>query len=339
MQKRKKNIDVIEKMNEFGKSQTPFLFMVDFEMEAPMVIPLHALDSNRLIYAMNDNFVSYQNFNPINFENLEPLQIIKKPIGLKTFKKAFGQVLANLKKGNSFLTNLTAETEITSNWSLETLFHQCKSKYKLFVKGEFICFSPETFVQIGSSGKISSFPMKGTINAQIEKAEAIILADEKEKYEHTTIVDLIRNDLSSVANKVWVERFRYIDRIKRQDGSELLQVSSEVCGELGVNWRERVGEIIFKLLPAGSISGAPKPKTLEIIKEAERLTFKSEKRGFYTGVFGVFDGEKLDSAVMIRFIEQTSEGLVFKSGGGITSRSIAEKEYEELLSKIYVPIL
>ncbi|MCL4160693.1 UNVERIFIED_CONTAM: hypothetical protein GTU68_010330, partial [Idotea baltica] len=177
--------------------------------------------------------------------------------------------------------------------------------------------------------------MKGTINAEIEDAEEIILADSKEKYEHTTIVDLIRNDISRVANKVWVERFRYIERVKKEDGLELLQVSSEVCGELGDDWRNRVGEILFKLLPAGSISGAPKPKTLEIIKEAEKATFKSGKRGFYTGIFGVFDGEKLDSAVMIRFIEQTSEGFVFKSGGGITSRSIAEKEYEELLSKIY----
>lgn len=338
MQKLNKNQEVIEKMNEFGKSQTPFLFMVDFEMENPMVIPLYDLDSNRVIYAMNDNFVSYQNFNPIDFKELEPLQIVKKPIGLGVFREAFDQVLANLKKGNSFLTNLTAETAITSNWSLETLFHKCKSKYKLFVKGEFICFSPETFVQIGASGKISSFPMKGTINAQIKEAESIILEDEKEKYEHTTIVDLIRNDLSRVAKKVWVERFRYIEKIIKEDGSELLQVSSEICGELGHSWKERVGEIIFKLLPAGSISGAPKPKTLEIIKEAERRTFESGKRGFYTGVFGVFDGDKLDSAVMIRFIEKTPNGLVFKSGGGITSRSNGEKEYEELLSKIYVPI-
>ena len=96
---------------------------------------------------------------------------------------------------------------------------------------------------------------------------------------------------------------------------------------------QHLGEILFKLLPAGSITGAPKKKTMEIIAEAEGYD-----RGFYTGVMGYFDGKQLDSAVMIRFLEQTQQGLLFKSGGGITSQSVAENEYEELKQKIYVPI-
>jgi len=87
------------------------------------------------------------------------------------------------------------------------------------------------------------------------------------------------------------------------------------------------------LLPAGSITGAPKPKTMEIIDQAEGY-----ERGFYTGICGCFDGENLDSAVMIRFIEQEGEQLIFKSGGGITSQSDLNKEYEELIQKVYVPI-
>ena len=90
--------------------------------------------------------------------------------------------------------------------------------------------------------------------------------------------------------------------------------------------------MLLAMLPAGSVSGAPKRKTLEIIREAEGY-----HRGFYTGVMGLFDGKNIDSGVMIRFVEQTPQGLVYKSGGGITSQSNCEEEYNELIDKIYVP--
>ena len=327
-----------ELMNKLGKDKTPFLFILDFELQKPVVIPLHAVDNTQIRYSMNDKFLEYRNFfsSPAREEDL--LTLKKSLLNYETFFKAFSKVHDNLHRGNSFLTNLTAETPVEINWSLESVFQHCAAKYKLFVNDQFMCFSPETFVQVNETGKISSFPMKGTIDAQIPNAAATILADKKEKYEHTTIVDLIRNDLSMIAEKVWVERFRYIDRIKKADGKELLQVSSEVCGQLPENWKCCIGKMIFDLLPAGSISGAPKPKTVEIIQEAEQLTYESGKRGYYTGVFGVFDGKKLNSAVMIRYIEQRGEKLFFKSGGGITWRSHPEKEYDELISKIYVPV-
>ena len=85
------------------------------------------------------------------------------------------------------------------------------------------------------------------------------------------------------------------------------------------------------LLPAGSILGAPKSKTLEIILKAENYD-----RGFYTGVSGWFDGQNLDSCVMIRFIEKENGKLFFKSGGGITHLSKFADEYTEMQNKIYV---
>jgi para-aminobenzoate synthetase component I len=102
---------------------------------------------------------------------------------------------------------------------------------------------------------------------------------------------------------------------------------------LPVNYREQLGDILCALLPAGSVSGAPKAKTLEIIREAE-----GEDRGYYTGVFGYFDGTNLDSAVMIRFIEHNQGEYYYRSGGGITTQSQAENEYQEVLDKIYVPV-
>jgi para-aminobenzoate synthetase component 1 len=104
------------------------------------------------------------------------------------------------------------------------------------------------------------------------------------------------------------------------------------------DWKNKIGDWFFELLPAGSISGAPKGKTLEIIRDAENDLHQNGQRNYYTGVFGLFDGEIFTSAVMIRFIEKNEYGLVYKSGGGITSRSDAKKEYEELNQKIYVPV-
>ena len=171
--------------------------------------------------------------------------------------------------------------------------------YKLWMRDRFVVFSPEIFVRT-RDGLIYSYPMKGTIDATLPDARRRILDDPKEAAEHATIVDLIRNDLSIVASEVCVPRYRYIDELRTHNGS-LLQVSSEIRGRLPEGWNGHVGEILFSLLPAGSITGAPKKKTLEIIAEAETY-----ERGFYTGVVGYFDGQDLDSAVMIRFMEQVS---------------------------------
>jgi para-aminobenzoate synthetase component I len=137
-------------------------------------------------------------------------------------------------------------------------------------------------------------------------------ADPKEIAEHNTIVDLMRNDIGMVAEDVQVERFRYIDRIKTHNG-DILQVSSEITGRLPKDNLSHLGDIVFRMLPAGSVSGAPKQSTVNLIHKAE-----PETRGYYTGVFGFFDGSELDTAVLIRFIVQDKNKLFFHSGGGIT---------------------
>ena len=174
--------------------------------------------------------------------------------------------------------------------------------------------------------------MKGTIDASLPDACRLLMDDRKEAAEHATIVDLIRNDLSMVSEQVTVTRYRYCDCLETNKGP-ILQTSSEICGVLPEDYLSHIGDILFRLLPAGSITGAPKPKTMEIIAEAENY-----ERGFYTGVMGYFDGRNLDSAVMIRFIEQENGHLYFKAGGGITGKSDLESEYNEMKQKIYVPI-
>ena len=133
--------------------------------------------------------------------------------------------------------------------------------------------------------------MKGTIDANIPDAENKILQDIKESAEHATIVDLIRNDLSINCSDIEVENYRYIDRIRTNKG-DILQVSSCISGKIKND--TELGTLILGLLPAGSVSGAPKAKTLEIIKDSE-----VENRGYYTGIAGIYDGKNIDSCVLI----------------------------------------
>ena len=174
--------------------------------------------------------------------------------------------------------------------------------------------------------------MKGTIQGDGDAAIQQLLDNKKETAEHATIVDLIRNDLSMVANNVSVPRYRYIDKLKTNKGA-LIQTSSEVKGTLLPPYINKPGTVIFKLLPAGSITGAPKERTVQILKDIENYD-----RGFYTGVMGTYSKGIVDSAVMIRFIDIHNGKMTYKAGGGITSQSKWQEEYNELIEKTYVPI-
>lgn len=310
-------------LDEKAASRQPFLFVIDFECTRAIVEDLPINAQEILV-----DFPGYRNVTYPKFHL--PFTFSKKPMTFEVYQRQFANVMGHLTRGDSFLLNLTATTPIETSLGLKMLFYEAQAPYRLYVPGRFTVFSPETFVKI-SGNTISSFPMKGTIDASLPDAEAQLLNNQKEIDEHNTIVDLIRNDLNSVATQVELTRYRYVERIETNHKT-LLQVSSEIRGVLPDDWHSQLGTILKKLLPAGSISGAPKPKTLEIIKAVE-----SAPRGYYTGVMGIYDGKSLDSAVMIRYVEQTPEGLVYHSGGGITVNSRAEEEYQELIDKVYVP--
>ena len=311
--------------NLLGHSKIPFIFLLDFELENPWICPLSSLPEG-VLFKVNQN----KNYR-LNSRKSKPLSFQKLPTGFDSYKAKFDLVLREILYGNSFLLNLTVKTKIDTNYSLKELFMAAHAKYKLLFYDQFCVFSPETFIKI-EKNQIKTYPMKGTIDAAIPNAKEIIIRDEKEAAEHATIVDLLRNDLSQVASRVKVNRYRYVQKINTIHKS-ILQVSSEIVGDLGPDFNAHLGDLLLKLVPAGSISGAPKVKTIDIIKSAEQ-----DKRGYYTGIFGVFDGENLDSGVMIRFIEQSQDTMFYRSGGGITYRSEPDKEYQECLDKVYVPI-
>ena len=309
-----------EQINILAKQRKPFLIISDFKGERVEVVLFEDLQKADIEFCIDEKYDYVQH----------PHTLQTNPIDFAEYKKKFDNVIEKIKSGETYILNLTQATPITTQLSLQEMFVMANAHYKLRYKEQFLCFSPEKFIQI-SNNTIHAFPMKGTIDAALQNAQEKILADEKEMAEHIMIVDLLRNDLSMIASHVKVEKFRYLQSVEAGE-KKLLQVSSHISGSLKENWQDELGTLLQTLLPAGSISGAPKKSTVEIIEHVEGY-----ERGFFSGIFGVFDGTTFDSGVMIRFVEKTQEGYVYKSGGGITLDSDPKCEYEELQDKIYLP--
>ena len=387
--------EIIDKINQLASQDEPFLFVINYQGDKAFIRLLSDINPEECLF----DFEGRGNFSHAWKETLkeeiseketwkketsekeisETIWQIEPPL-YEDYERSFNIVKSNIMAGNSYLTNLTCRVPVSCNLSLEEIFHRAKGKYKLLLRRKktqaedkahlkeenieenltpFVCFSPETFVRI-KGGRIYSYPMKGTLDASLPDAEKQLMEDRKEAAEHATIVDLIRNDLSRVAENVRVDKYRYIDVLHTNKG-DILQTSSEISGRLPEDYPHHLGEILDAQLPAGSITDAPKDKTMQIIQEAEGYD-----RGFYTGIMGIYDQGELNSAVMIRFIEEetspvdfeadgkknfkakegkASEGkepkasreLYFKAGGGITSKSDCQREYEEVIQKIYLP--
>ena len=371
--------EIIDKINRLASQDEPFLFVINYQGDKAFIRLLSDINPEECLFdfegrgnlshawkeTWKEGTSEKETWKKVTSEEeiSETTWQIEPPL-YEDYERNFNIVKSNIMAGNSYLTNLTCRVPVSCNLSLEEIFHRAKGKYKLLLRRKrnltpFVCFSPETFVRI-KGGRIYSYPMKGTLDASLPDAEKQLMEDRKEAAEHATIVDLIRNDLSRVAEDVRVDKYRYIDVLHTNKGN-ILQTSSEISGRLPEDYPHHLGEILDAQLPAGSITGAPKDKTMQIIQEAEGYD-----RGFYTGIMGIYDQGELNSAVMIRFIEEetspvdfetdgeknfkakegkASEGkepkasrkLYFKAGGGITSKSDCRKEYEEVIQKIYLP--
>jgi para-aminobenzoate synthetase component 1 len=333
-------MDFVEQLNQWGHEKKPFVFLIDFEQKKPLAwladecpdwFQFKFTKASSVKKELQNATTIDEPFSAINNKDVNSVEhslITKYPIKTSDYQHKFNQVMDALHKGDSFLMNLTIPTPVQNTVHFQTYFDHAKSKYVVWLKNDFIAFSPETFIQI-ESGMISTFPMKGTIDASLPNAKELLLNDSKELAEHATIVDLLRNDLSRVASKVRVTNFRYYEEIPTQNGM-IGQVSSAIEGELPPDYASRIGSILYDLLPAGSVSGAPKKKTAQLIASIE-----GTDRGYYTGIAGYFDGVDLDSCVLIRYL---GADQVYHSGGGITFQSDMASEYQEMINKVYVPV-
>ena len=331
-----------EQMNGLGRAGVPFVWGVDYARERCFVLE-EPFTEGEILWEVRGvgnkvaaGVVTTGEVAPEEAmagegaaEVVPELRIARR-VEYGEYEGMFATLRAGLMRGDSFLANLTVPTEVELSGTLRDVFRHSSAPFKLLIGDEFVCFSPEPFVTI-REGMISTFPMKGTIDASLPEAERKLMEDYKETCEHFTIVDLMRNDINMVAEEVTVPRLRYVETIATAKGS-ILQTSSEVRGRIPAGKERDFGDIILPLLPAGSITGAPKPATVELIARSEIAP-----RGWYTGVFGFFDGTVMQSAVMIRCIQRGADGkLYFHSGGGVTVNSDCRDEYEEVLTKVYL---
>ena len=171
----------IKKINSLSANCLPFVFIIDFDMQNPIILTRQDFINNTEILFDINGMTNFEN--NISTTILPPLktkiELSKFPISFKDYSTAFEIVQQHLRAGDTYLVNLTFPTEIKINLSLEEIFFRSSAKYKLYFKDKFVVFSPETFIKIRNS-KIFTFPMKGTINAAIENAEQIILADQRD---------------------------------------------------------------------------------------------------------------------------------------------------------------
>ena len=205
------------------------------------------------------------------------------------------------------------------------------SPYMFYFSGtdvEIAGASPETLVKL-ENGILHTFPLAGTrprgrTEAEDQALERELLADEKELAEHNMLVDLGRNDLGKISKfgTVQVEKLHSIERY-----SHVMHIGSTVRGEI----REEYDALdaIEAVLPAGTLSGAPKIRACQLIGELE-----NNKRGIYGGAIGYIDFTgNMDICIAIRIAYKKNGRVFVRSGGGVVADSVPEKEYEETINK------
>ena len=188
--------------------------------------------------------------------------------------------------------------------------------------------SPETLVKL-ENGVLHTFPLAGTrprgkTTEEDNALEAELLADEKEKAEHNMLVDLGRNDLGKISKfgTVEVEKYMSVERY-----SHVMHIGSTVRGEIREDCSAT--DAVNSVLPAGTLSGAPKIRACEIINELE-----NNKRGIYGGAIGYLDFTgNLDTCIAIRIAFRKNGKVFVRSGAGIVADSVPENEYHECINK------
>ena len=172
-----------QRMDQLASEGIPFLFILDFALMDPIVIPLEDLQtkSSGIQFSIKKQDLDHSlKATEINF--------LKFPVSYDVYKTGFDRVMKAIKAGDTYLLNLCYSTKMTGLPSLKEIFDAVQAPYKLHVPNRFVVFSPEQFVSI-SDGIIRTFPMKGTIDASIPDAAATLMANIKEQEEHATVVD------------------------------------------------------------------------------------------------------------------------------------------------------
>lgn len=226
---------------------------------------------------------------------------------------------------------LEAEMEGSLFHTYRVLRSTNPSPYMFYFSGDTIEVagaSPETLVKL-ENGVLHTFPLAGTrprgkTKEEDAQLEADLLVDEKELAEHNMLVDLGRNDLGRISRFGTVEVEHYMDILRY---SHVMHIGSTVRGEIDDKYDEL--SAVDAVLPAGTLSGAPKLRACEIINELE-----NNKRGIYGGAIGYIDFTgNLDTCIAIRIAYKKDNKVFVRSGAGIVADSVPENEFHECINK------
>ena len=253
----------------------------------------------------------------------------------KTYCGMVEQAKHHIREGDIFQIVLSNRLSAPFTGSLLNTYRVLRtinpSPYMFYFSGtdvEVAGASPETLVKL-ENGVLHTFPLAGTrprgrTDEEDQALEAELLADEKELAEHNMLVDLGRNDLGKISRfgTVAVEKLHSIERY-----SHVMHIGSTVRGEI----REDCDALdaIEAVLPAGTLSGAPKIRACQLIGALE-----NNKRGIYGGAIGYIDFTgNMDTCIAIRIAYQKNGKVFVRSGAGIVADSVPEREYEECINK------
>lgn len=264
---------------------------------------------------------------------------LKEPLRPKLSREAYTKKVEEIKhyihEGDIFQLVFSNPMQAAYEGSLLNTYRILRttnpSPYMFYFSGndvEIAGASPETLVKV-TDGEVRTFPLAGTRRrgctaSEDEQLERELLADEKERAEHNMLVDLGRNDLGRLCRFGSVRVERYMDILRY---SKVMHIGSEVSGLL----RDDVSAIdtVDSVLPAGTLSGAPKFRACELISQLE-----GDRRGLYGGAVGYVDfSGNLDVCIAIRLAYKKNGKVFVRSGAGIVADSIPDQEYQECMNK------
>lgn len=285
---------------------------------------IQKIDSKEINYEQCSSFIGKKTINDFKLDTAKE-EHLENVIKIKKY----------IQEGDTYQVNYTVKSKFKVTSSVVELFLQLiftqSAKYAAIINlGDkiIISSSPELFFEVDNDSIIVK-PMKGTIKRGINLKKDSqhceeLLSSEKDRAENIMIVDLLRNDIGKICEYESVE---VINKYNVEKYESVHQLTSEIKGKLKTN---KLSDIIKNLFPSGSITGAPKIRTMEIIHELEK-----ERRGIYTGLIGIFNRQRSIANVAIRTIEidnQSNSGEL-GIGSGIVWDSQPENEYEEVLLK------
>ncbi|MDP3147531.1 MAG: aminodeoxychorismate synthase component I [Ignavibacteria bacterium] len=339
-------LSVLDEINEkklFAYTLLPYELGLLFEKKLRKILTKkdeRTILENAIIVTFNKKNAKRIKTSNINFSGMEKANFNVSNFKLNESRKSFSNKIEDIKmqiaEGETYQVNLTSSATFNFNESVEGLFYNLllkqSAEYSAFINlpdKTILSFSPELFYKLEGKS-VTAKPMKGTafrgINLQEDlRNEEELFLSEKNRAENLMIVDLLRNDLGKISkqNSVSVKKLFEVEKYE-----SLFQMVSIIKSRLKDHIK--LSDLIKNIFPCGSITGAPKIRTMEIIHRLEK-----HQRGIYTGSIGLLLPEKSIFNIAIRTVEidKANKTGSIGLGAGITWGSKADEEYEEVLIK------